>query len=199
MMNTLEIWNALSSNKYTKNYFKGVFPLDRIPKTIANKPALLIVNLDKSNRPGSHWVAIHFPVKGVPEYFDSFGMEPYHKEFFKLFKLNKFRSVLYNKTQLQDFLSDVCGQYCCVYLLNKAKNISLKDFIQTNFRLKKFRENDKKVRSLFQQNFIGKKPMLNLKIGNFQNKLLDGRGVGSGGVESVRQVCVQTCCPKSNW
>lgn len=67
-MNTLEIWNTLASNKYTKNYFKGVYPLDCIPKIIKDKPALLVVNLDKSNQPGSHWVAIYLPTKGNPEY-----------------------------------------------------------------------------------------------------------------------------------
>lgn len=154
-MNTIEIWNALASNKYTKNYFKGVYALDCIPKIIKNKPALLIVNLDKSNSPGSHWVAIYLPVKGSPEYFDSFGIEPLYSEFLEFFKKNKYTMVLYNKTQLQDFLSTVCGQYCCVYLLNKAKHISLKNFIEKNFKSdhRYLQQNDKKVESLFKRNF----------------------------------------------
>lgn len=47
-MNTIDIWNALASNKYTKKYFHGVYPLDGIPNIIKNKTALLVVNLNKS-------------------------------------------------------------------------------------------------------------------------------------------------------
>lgn len=57
-MNTLETWSALSTNKYTKNYFKGVFSLDKIPKFITRRPATLVVNTDKASQPGTHWLAI---------------------------------------------------------------------------------------------------------------------------------------------
>lgn len=52
----------------------------------------------------------------------------------KFFQKNKFTSVLYNTTQLQDFVSTVCGQYCCVYLLSRVKNITLQKFIEKNFK-----------------------------------------------------------------
>lgn len=152
-MNTLEIWNALGSNKYTKKYFKGVFPLDRIPRIISKRPALLVVNTDKSNRPGRHWVAIYLPSKGNPEYFDSYGLKPIHKEFIKFFKRQNFTKILHNEMQLQDFLSTVCGQYCCVYLLNRAKNKTLQQFIKKYFKSGKFRQNDKRVQKLFLKNF----------------------------------------------
>lgn len=220
-MNTLEIWNTLASNKYTKNYFIGVYPLDRIPKIIKNKPALLIVNHDKSNSPGSHWVAIYLPVKGSPEYFDSFGIEPLHKEFLKFFKKNKYTRVLYNKTQLQDFVSTVCGQYCCVYLLHKAKNITLKSFIESNFKRGNFRQNDKKVETLFRRGFKNKRmqisPLaaaavaargasksddrhLTKKLYLLKNRELSGGGVNArlrNKTKSNKSFHVQTCQPYS--
>lgn len=152
-MNTLEIWNALSSNIHTKKYFKGVFSLDRIPKFIKNKPALLVVNIDKSNKPGSHWVAIYLPLKGNAEYFDSYGIKPMHDEFIKFFKRQKFVKILYNKIQLQNYFSTVCGQYCCVFLLQRTKKKTLENFIKTYFNKQNFEVNDKIVETLFLKNF----------------------------------------------
>lgn len=50
--------------------FAGVFPSDKVPKMKVGSYA--IVNLDKSNEPGSHWVAV---VKGSKKIYvyDSFG------------------------------------------------------------------------------------------------------------------------------
>lgn len=152
-MNTLEIWNALSTNVHTKKYFKGVFPLDRIPKFIKNKPALLVVNTDKSNKPGSHWVAIYLPLKGNAEYFDSYGIKPMHDEFIQFFKRQKFVKVLYNNIQLQNYFSTVCGEYCCVFLLQRTKNKTLENFIKTYFNKKNFEDNDKIVETLFLKSF----------------------------------------------
>lgn len=89
-MNTLDIHNVLSSNRYTKKYFKGVFLLDNIPKYVKKRPALLVVNHDKSFLPGSHWVAIFLPKtnRTNAEFFDSYGTKPIHKEFLKFFKQN---------------------------------------------------------------------------------------------------------------
>ena len=40
--------------KYLKNKFKGVFAVNNIPF----KPGLYIVNTDKANKPGTHWIAV---------------------------------------------------------------------------------------------------------------------------------------------
>ena len=40
--------------KYLKNKFKGVFAVNNIPF----KPGLYIVNTDKANKPGLHWIAV---------------------------------------------------------------------------------------------------------------------------------------------
>lgn len=60
-MNTAEIWNALASNKL-KNSFKGVSPLDKIPRIIKQRPASIIVYTDKSNK--THWLALYSPTEG---------------------------------------------------------------------------------------------------------------------------------------
>jgi hypothetical protein len=60
--------------------FIGAFPSDCLPPLYAlnniTKPVKLIVNLDPSSQPGSHWVAIYRRADGVAYYFDTFGRPP---------------------------------------------------------------------------------------------------------------------------
>ena len=51
--------------------FHGVFASDLIPKLTKRRP-YAILNLDKSNEPGSHWIAVSKNGNGVIVY-DSFG------------------------------------------------------------------------------------------------------------------------------
>ena len=55
--------------------FHGVYPSDRIPQLSKNKP-YCILNCDKSNMPGSHWVALCYRTKNTSLFYDSFGREP---------------------------------------------------------------------------------------------------------------------------
>ena len=56
--------------------FIGVFPIDSLPQVRHKKPLKLIVNLDPSTQPGSHWVAIYRRANGQAYYFDTFGRSP---------------------------------------------------------------------------------------------------------------------------
>lgn len=163
-MNTLEIWNALKFNKYTRKHFKGVFPIDKIPKIIGKRPSLIVVNTDKSDESGTHWLAIYLSSKDKGEFFDSYGRKPTQKEILNFFKRNHIKSVFYNKTQLQGYLSEVCGQYCCVYLLSKAKNWTLKRFLKLFHQNENAHENDKLVYEMFLNNFSMKHSDMKKKI-----------------------------------
>ena len=57
--------------KMMGSQFKGVFPSDKIPRLNALKP-YAILNLDRSDQPGSHWIAIAFS-NGKTYVYDSFG------------------------------------------------------------------------------------------------------------------------------
>lgn len=53
--------------------WRGVFPSDKIPKLNDLTP-YCILNLDKSDEPGSHWVALaKLPNKDASLFYDSFG------------------------------------------------------------------------------------------------------------------------------
>ena len=53
--------------------FKGVYPSDKIPILTDQQP-YAILNLDKSNEPGSHWIAIA-KENGKISIYDSFGRD----------------------------------------------------------------------------------------------------------------------------
>ena len=55
--------------------FLGVFPCDKIPSFNFTKPKFIIINIDSSSQPGSHWIAVRVD-KATVEIFDSLGFNP---------------------------------------------------------------------------------------------------------------------------
>jgi len=82
-MNTLQILHFLSKHSKTKSIFIGVFPSDRLPKTILKYAALIIANTDTSDQPGTHWIAFYFDSRRSAEFFDS-GQYPQKEKFFNV-------------------------------------------------------------------------------------------------------------------
>ena len=67
-MNSIEIEDCVRKVRPLKAIFKGVFARDTIPYFSAARKYSrfgLIVNLDKHNNIGSHWIAIFVP-RGKP-------------------------------------------------------------------------------------------------------------------------------------
>ena len=115
-MNTLQIFNVLQSDPFTKSVFTSVLPSDRLPDIVLERPKCYIVNVDGSDKPGSHWVAMFFATTpegdGVAEFMDPLGEKPNHySEHFKTFLENNSSTYIYNKHVLQSPWSNVCGQY----------------------------------------------------------------------------------------
>lgn len=123
--------------KYLNKNFLGVFPSDVLPKSNKNTQCL-IFNLSAHNESGSHFIAI-YKLKRKIIYFDSFGKECTNsniKKFISNFKL----SVEYNKKQIQNDTSSLCGYYCFYFLhlcLIKRKSL--------NYFLKKFTKDKSKL------------------------------------------------------
>ena len=85
-MNTLQILSVLESDPFTKSVFTSVLPSDQLPATISEKPKEFVVNVDGSDGPGMHWVAISLAADGIGEFMDSYGQRPtYYSEHFKTF------------------------------------------------------------------------------------------------------------------
>ena len=120
-MNNFEIENLLTSVKYTKSLFAGVYCVDNLPSHVQLYPSVYVINTDESNGSGEHWVCVYFDVNCNAEFFCSFGNAPdyYDKRILKFIKNNSFLWKS-NTKRLQNDLSTVCGQYCIFYCFCKA-------------------------------------------------------------------------------
>ena len=72
-MNNKQLWNALTLNPVTNNYFDGIFSIDTL-KDIREKPTLIVCNTDPSDKAGEHWILFFFYDDTV-DFYDSLGHE----------------------------------------------------------------------------------------------------------------------------
>lgn len=97
--------------------FKGVFPSDKIPKLNDLSP-YCILNLDKSNEPGSHWVALvkcQSPSNDTIIY-DSFGRD-YKKIIPNLNYSGNGRIKNTERDPEQKILQTDCGARCISFIM----------------------------------------------------------------------------------
>lgn len=109
----------------TTENFLGVFPSDKLP-SVKLQTFSMVANTDPSDRPGTHWVAIHVN-NGKAEYFDSYGLEPSIPTIHRF--LTRFNKCQYNKKQIQGFLSSVCGHYSVYYIWERSKGVPMMDIL----------------------------------------------------------------------
>ena len=111
--------------------FLGVFAADLIPLPLPSF-CCLIMNTDKSNKSGRHWVCI-LNKNGERYYFDSYGLSPsYWKNGRQWEFLNNYKK---SNVAYQDEDSDVCGDYCIFILkcLSMDKDLTLSDCLNLYF------------------------------------------------------------------
>lgn len=148
-MDSLDIAKCLKKSARLK-YTYGVFPCDKLPIKI-KKPALVVANTHPSFKPGEHWVAFHFDENGKGEYFDSYGSRPINK-YFKQFLNRNCIKYVFNKQRLQSDFTSLCGNYCCIYLYNKARGASLSNILN-QFDMKNYVRSDARAKQLFKKYF----------------------------------------------
>lgn len=133
--------------------YEAVLGADQLPVNVLTVPCSFVINLDKSTQPGSHWVSIHIDVQRKAEYFDSYGFPPLNLEFVQFMRRNS-KTWTYNAIGLQSIDSDVCGQYCAMYLYFRTRHYTLHDFI--SLFSKDRGNNDALVSYLYSKFFLGK-------------------------------------------
>ena len=102
--------------------FNGCFCKNELKKNCPD--GYYVVNLDDSNKEGSHWVAFYKSDK-IFIYWDSFGVLP-PVEILKCIN-PKTKECIYNDFEIQDYHSSSCGYFCiafvcCVNNLNSFQN-----------------------------------------------------------------------------
>ena len=151
-MDSLQILEILSR---FQSHTVGVFPADQILR-VWSKPTALVVNTGDHKRPDMHWVAVYVNKSCDGLYFDSFGIPPVIPDHINRLRKN-FKSFRWNTVQLQSD-TDVCGQYCIMFLSYMCKGLGFEKFLD-NFS-KNLVKNDDIVRSFVQYknvdaNFLG--------------------------------------------
>ncbi len=125
--------------------FLGVFPRDQIPLQFEHYPCCFIANTDTSRKSGEHWNAFYLESPAHVEFFDSYGLPP-----------SAYRYPLpctsFNNMRLQGDTSNVCGQYCIQYLLQRTRGLSLHSF-QRSFSALSYAWNDLQVARNAYNNF----------------------------------------------
>ena len=98
----------------------------------------IIINLQNSNEPGSHWIALK-RVKNTIFIFDSFGIGYLPMAIFKVYKNFK---IITNIYRIQDISSNLCGMFSALFILYDIK--SKNDFIKflTLFNSNDFLKNE---------------------------------------------------------
>lgn len=121
-MNSLEVYATLK----TLPVYTAVYAANRLPLSISY-PCAIIVNTDPDSKPGTHWIAIYIDKFQNGEYFDSYGLPPFVSQHKKFLRANC-KKFLYNTKEMQSLDSNVCGQYCLLYLYFRSRARSLLDF-----------------------------------------------------------------------
>lgn len=104
-----------------------MFPADRIP-WVWMKPTAFVFNTDNHTQPGMHWVAIHVDSHGFGHYLDSYGIPPFIPNHIKTLRKNC-KHLRWNVKQLQSETSDVCGQYCLMFLHYMTNGLGFEAFL----------------------------------------------------------------------
>ena len=128
----------------------GCYSEDQVDELVFGKfPCFLIVNIDSSNMPGSHWITLGIFQKHI-EVFDPLGFNIFNWSRVPctlisfIHRLSVTRKILISK-RVQPDTSTLCGFYCLFYLfLRKTKSmrtilsffnekLSLNDNVLLNF------------------------------------------------------------------
>ena len=126
------------------NYFGGVYPADMLP----NKPLKnhgYIANTEPYGSTGLHWVAFFFPVNGIPEYFDSYGLPPINYYFQKFLQAE---SIHFSNIHIQASSSMNCALFCMYYICERWKGVPPSHVVSL------FNEKNKYLNDIFIEKYI---------------------------------------------
>src|SRR5271154_4788709 len=113
-LNTQELQYAMKGDPA----FVGVFPIDILPKNVNKlKTVKFICNLQPSNLPGSHWVAV-YRCEGRGYYMDTFGRIPPPE--LQHWLATEAKSWDYNRNVIQSETDEIACGYICVYFLSQV-------------------------------------------------------------------------------
>ena len=131
--------------------FDGVFPVDELPVHLSENHAI-IINFEKHDQKGSHWVcAINSPEFGKI-YIDPLGLPPPIEIDQFLKRGSGKKDYLINTIEYQPMSSDDCGSYCYHFVKSFLVGWNPRDFLPGNLKDKPTPKNNLIVRKEFWEN-----------------------------------------------
>ena len=132
-------------------HFLGCYSDDEISKLVLKPTCFLIVNLDISKKPGSHWLALGIFPNHI-EVFDSLGFDFFSWPSLPKGLLSFLHKISFKKKikvipRLQSKTSTMCGLFCVFYIMLRSK-FSLSRIIKY-FSLSSLASNDYKLLKFF--------------------------------------------------
>ena len=125
--------------------FNGVFSRDNLNDKIKNGG--YVINLDKYNNIGTHWVALYVNNKTVT-YFDSFEVEHIPKEIMKFIDNKNMITIIF---RIKAYDSIMCGYFCIGFINCMFNGNSFTDFTNL-FSPNDSRKNDDIILNYFLTN-----------------------------------------------
>ena len=125
-MNSIQLENLLLLDNEIKKNFIGIYPIDNMNELKQNNN-LMIVNLDPSHKPGSHWVVLYRKDQDTVEYFDSLGNKPNQSIVKHLFNQNF--TCIYSTKRIQNYNTNTCGLYCLFYSYYCCRSCTLQNIV----------------------------------------------------------------------
>lgn len=115
-MTNVGIEKVMKRHKVTN--FRGVYSKDMLPKRMRADECCIINLEDYFDGEGTHWVCVYNdPSSNDVEYFDSFGLTP--PDCVKNYMTIGDKGIVYNSSDIQNLDSQMCGYYCCYYIIER--------------------------------------------------------------------------------
>lgn len=121
----MELYAYIYSNPMLTAKCNGIYSSNDLP--IIFKPGFYIINTDPDYLPGSHWLALFVTYNNHAYYFDSLGKVPIDSVAVVLH--NSKLSYDYSTRRIQSNGSDVCGDYCLLFVYFMCKGNDLSYFL----------------------------------------------------------------------
>lgn len=132
-MNTKQINCIINCDPVMRRTILGVYAANTFPEHVPFLPFGFVVNSQNNNQNGQHWLCIFITSNqsGLYGYFiDSFALQPsFYSKAFRDFFVNNGIKLICNTKRLQSDNSLVCGEYCCFFLSNLSRGLSMEDVV----------------------------------------------------------------------
>lgn len=117
---------VLQNDTYCRNYSSYVGAKDECMGLSFDNIDIVISNTDTAEESGSHWFALFKTSTDSIEYFDSYGTIGIDNDVRKMIS-SSFAESVYSIQRMQGDNTSVCGQYCLLYLLLRARGYLMKE------------------------------------------------------------------------